>query len=117
MLAEAQVGTSGFAYREWIGTVYPRGATPSQLLPLYAQRLPAVEIASTYTRTPAAEQVASWVASVPPGFSFCLKAPNRVVLDLGLKGARALASFFEVIERLEDHLGPLLIQVPESVKA
>src|SRR4051812_5377141 len=117
MLGEAQVGTSGFAYREWVGSVYPRGATASQLLPLYAQRLPAVEIASTYTRTPAPEQVAAWAASVPPGFSFCLKAPNRVGLDLGLKGARALAGFFDLVEPLDDHLGPLLIQVPESVKA
>jgi uncharacterized protein YecE (DUF72 family) len=117
MLSEAQVGTSGFAYREWIGSVYPRGATASQLLPLYAQRLPAVEIATTYTRTPTTEQVAAWAASVPPGFEFCLKAPNRVGLELGLKGARSLGAFLEVVEPLEDHLGPLLVQVPESVKA
>src|SRR3954454_19197515 len=117
MLGEAQVGTSGFAYREWVGSVYPRGATTSQLLPLYAQRLPAVEIASTYTRAPAPDQVAAWAASGPPGFSFCLKAPNRVGFDLGLKGARILGGFLELIERLDDHLGPLLVQVPESVKA
>jgi uncharacterized protein YecE (DUF72 family) len=117
MLAEAQVGTSGFAYREWVGTVYPRGTVVSQQLPLYAQRLPAVEIASTYTRTPSPEQVASWAASVPPGFEFCLKAPNRVGLELGVKGARLLGGFLEVIEALDDHLGPLLVQVPESMKA
>src|SRR4051812_4362707 len=117
MLAEAQVGTSGFAYREWVGTVYPRGATASQLLPLYAQRLPAVEIAGTYTRAPTPDQVTACGAAVPPGFQFCLKAPARAGIDLGLKGARVLGGFLEVIERLEDHLGPLLIQVPESVKA
>src|ERR1700760_3538968 len=117
MLSEAQVGTSGFAYREWVGSVYPRGATASQLLPLYAQRLPAVEIATTYTRTPSQEQVTAWAAAVPPGFEFCLKAPNRVGLELGLKGARVLGSFLEVVEPLEDHLGPLLVQVPESLKA
>src|SRR5438477_112418 len=32
MLAEAHVGTSGFAYREWAGPVYPRGAPPAPLL-------------------------------------------------------------------------------------
>ncbi|HEX4383115.1 MAG TPA: DUF72 domain-containing protein [Myxococcales bacterium] len=117
MLSEAQVGTSGFAYREWVGSVYPRGATASQLLPLYAQRLPAVEIATTYTRTPTQEQVTAWAAAVPPGFEFCLKAPNRVGFELGLKGARVLGGFLDVVEPLEDHLGPLLIQVPESVKA
>jgi|SRR5476649_1149988 uncharacterized protein YecE (DUF72 family) len=117
MLSEVQVGTSGFAYREWVGTVYPRGAVASQLLPLYAQRLPAVEIASTYTRLPSLEQLAAWAASVPPGFEFCLKAPNRVGLELGLKGARALGAFLEAVEPLDDHLGPLLVQVPASVRA
>jgi len=117
MLAEAQVGTSGFAYREWVGTVYPRGATTTQLLPLYAQRLPAVEIAQTYNRMPSAEQFAAWAASVPLGFQFSLKAPNRVGLELGLNGARILGSFLDLVERLDDHLGPLLIHVPESVKA
>jgi uncharacterized protein YecE (DUF72 family) len=117
MLAEAQVGTSGFAYREWIGTVYPRGATTGQLLSLYAERLPAVEIATTFTRLPTADQVSAWAAAVPPGFEFCFKAPNRVGLELGVKGARGLGAFLELVERLEDHLGPILIQVPESVKA
>jgi uncharacterized protein YecE (DUF72 family) len=117
MLAEAQVGTSGFAYREWVGTVYPRGATTSQFLPLYAQRLPAVEIAQTYTRLPTAEQLSAWAASVPPGFQFCVKAPNRVGLELGVKGARILGGFLELVERLDEHLGPMLVQVPASVKA
>jgi uncharacterized protein YecE (DUF72 family) len=117
MLADAQVGTSGFAYREWIGTVYPRGATMAQLLSLYADRLPAVEIASTYTRAPTADQVAAWAAAAPPNFEFCFKAPNRVGLDLGVKGARMLGSFLELIEPLEEHLGPILVQVPESIQA
>ncbi len=47
MAGEARIGTSGFAYREWTGSVYPRVATSGQLLKFYAQRLHAVEIAST----------------------------------------------------------------------
>jgi uncharacterized protein YecE (DUF72 family) len=117
MLADAHVGTSGFAYREWIGTVYPRGSPASQLLPLYAERLPAVEIVTTYTRLPPLEQVAAWAQSVPPGFEFCFKAPNRIAHDLGLKGARGMAAFLDVVEPLGDHLGPILLQVPESVPA
>jgi uncharacterized protein YecE (DUF72 family) len=117
MLAEAHVGISGFAYREWVGPVYPRGSTAAQLLPLYAERLSAVEIVTTYTRLPSLEQIAAWAQSVPPGFEFCFKAPNRITHELGLKGARGLGAFLDLLEPLGDHLGPILLQVPESVPA
>lgn len=118
MPGDARVGTSGFAYREWIGSVYPRGAAPGQLLPIYAQRLSAVEI-STNARLPSPELLGSWAAAVPPGFQFALKAPNRVAHELGAGRAvaRSLGTFLDALERLGDNLGPLLVQVPETVKA
>ena len=118
MPGDARVGTSGFAYREWIGSVYPRGATQGQLLPIYAQRLSAVEI-STNARLPSPELLGSWASSVPPGFQFALKAPNRVAHELGAGRAvaRSLGTFLDALERLGDSLGPLLVQVPETVKA
>ena len=119
MLAEARVGTSGFAYREWVGTLYPQGATPSQMLPIYAQRLSTVEIASTYTKLPGPEQVAAWFESVPPGFEFALKAPNRVGHDLAAgKGAlRSMGPFLDAVEPLGAHLGPVLVHVPGALEA
>src|SRR5438270_12075705 len=101
MLAEARIGTTGFAYREWIGSVYPRGASAGQLLALYAQRLSAVEIVSTYTRLPSQEVLASWSAAVPAGFQFALKAPGRVSQELaaGRNGARSMGPFLEAVER------------------
>lgn len=118
MLGEARIGTSGFAYREWIGAVYPRGATPGQLLPLYAERLSTVEISSTNTRLPSPELLASWAASVPPGFQFALKAPSRAhELGAGKAVARSLGTFLDSLEGLGDALGPLLVQVPATVKA
>ena len=111
MLADARVGTSGFAYREWLGSVYPPEAEPSQLLPMYAQRLSGVEIA-----TLPAEQVEAWAASVPPSFQFAVKAPSRIGADLaaGKSASRALVPFLETAIRLGDALGPVLIQVPGS---
>lgn len=119
MLAEARIGTSGFAYREWIGSVYPRGATSAQLLPLYAQRLPAVEISSTSTRLPSPDLLASWAGAVPHGFQFSLKAPNRIGQELASgKGAgRSMAAFLDIAGALGEHLGPVLVQVPETAKA
>jgi uncharacterized protein YecE (DUF72 family) len=118
MLAEARVGTSGFAYREWLGSVYPRGATAAQLLPLYAERLPAVEIVSTFTRLPSTEQIAAWASSVPQGFQFALKAPARVSQDLaaGKAAARSFAAFLDAVSELGDRLGPVLVQVPDRLQ-
>jgi uncharacterized protein YecE (DUF72 family) len=119
MAGDARIGTSGFAYREWIGSVYPRGATQGQLLPMYAQRLSAVEIISSNTRVPSPELLESWAASVPQGFHFAVKAPSRVSHELGAGKAvvRAMTPFLDALERLGDNLGPMLVQVPESVKA
>ena len=119
MPGEARIGTSGFAYREWIGSVYPRGATTGQLLRLYAERLPAVEIASTNTRTPSPEMLSSWAASAPAGFHFALKAPNRAGHELGAGKAvaRALGPFLDAAEVLGENLGPVLVQVPLSVRS
>lgn len=119
MLAEARVGTSGFAYREWIGSVYPPGANPSDLLQYYARQLSTVEIAAPSGRVPQSEQLAAWSSAVPPGFQFALKLPARITADLRLaKGAgRALGTFIEAAEELGEHLGPILVQLPAGFPA
>ena len=117
MAGDVRVGTSGFAYREWMGTVYPAGASPGQLLPIYAQRLNAVEIAGT--RAPNPELLSAWAASVPPGFHFALKAPSRLGHEMmtGKALARAMIPFLDAAERLGEALGPMLVQVPHAIRA
>src|SRR5205085_1251176 len=92
---------------------------PGQLLPIYAERLSAVEIASTNTRAPDPELLSAWGASVPPGFQFALKAPGRLGQEMiaGKALARSMIPFLDAAERLGDALGPMLVQVPKSIKA
>ena len=101
-----------------MGSVYPRGTTAAQLLPLYAARLPAVEIVSSFTRMPSTEQIAAWATSVPQGFQFALKAPGRVSQDLaaGRGAAKSFGAFLAVVSELGDRLGPILVQVPDRLK-
>jgi uncharacterized protein YecE (DUF72 family) len=68
------VGTSGFGYPAWAPRFYPAGTRGEGLLPLYAARLPAVELNNTYYRQPAPQTVAAWCAATPPGFRFVVKA-------------------------------------------
>jgi uncharacterized protein YecE (DUF72 family) len=114
MLADARVGTSGFAYREWVGSIYPSGLTPAQMLSYYASQLATVEIAS---RLPTAETIAAWAQSVPPGFQFATRIPGRIDLRQARASARALEALLDALEPLGEHLGPVLVQVPQSVPA
>jgi uncharacterized protein YecE (DUF72 family) len=68
------VGTSGFGYPAWAPRFYPAGSRGGGLLPLYAARLPAVELNNTYYRQPSAETIAGWCTATPPGFRFVVKA-------------------------------------------
>jgi uncharacterized protein YecE (DUF72 family) len=114
MLAEARVGTSGFSYREWVGTIYPAGLSQSQMLAFYASQLGAVEIQS---RLPDEATLASWADAVPPGFEFALKLPGRVDVRAGRGAARAIGALLEVAAPLEPRLGPILIQLPHTATA
>jgi uncharacterized protein YecE (DUF72 family) len=114
MLAEARVGTSGFSYREWVGTVYPAGLTEAQTLALYGSQLGAVEI---QTRLPDAETLTTWAGVVPPGFEFALKLPGRVDVRAGRGAARAIGALLDVAAPLQQRMGPILVQLPHTVTA
>src|SRR5437879_5634388 len=114
MLAEARVGTCGFSYREWIGTIYPPGLTQTQMLALYGTQLSAVEIQA---RPPAGETLAQWAQSVPPGFQFALKLPSRVDARSGKALARSVGALLDAAAPLSDRLGPVLVQFPHTLTA
>ena len=71
-------GTSGFSYKEWRGSFYPEDAAPNDLLRLYAERLPAVEINNTFYRLPKTSVIETWASQVPPDFRFSIKASRRI---------------------------------------
>ncbi|WP_248340779.1 DUF72 domain-containing protein [Anaeromyxobacter paludicola] len=110
-------GTSGFSYLAWRGSFYPPKARPAELLPLYAARLPAVEINATFYRSPSARVLAGWRAQVPPGFAFALKGPQRITHAKRLAGVEEEASrFHAAAAALGPALGPVLWQLPPSFR-
>ena len=115
-MARLHVGTSGFSYREWRGTFYPRGLPAGRMLEHYAARLGGVELNGTFYRTPPAPTIASWAAAVPDGFRFCPKGHRGLTYSgaafdkVGL--ARTLAPIYRGLGR---SLGPVLLQFPPPV--
>jgi uncharacterized protein YecE (DUF72 family) len=113
-----QVGTSGFAFKEWVGPFYPQGTKAAGMLPYYAGTFPSVEVNYTFRRTPSASTLENWVASTPEGFTFACKAPMGITHFARLTGmaAERLTTFLEVVAPLGDRLGPVLIQCPPNLK-
>lgn len=110
-------GTSGFAYKEWKGIFYPADIKAAGMLSYYASKFNAVEINNTFYRMPTASVVAGWAEQVPPGFTFVLKAPQKITHFKRLKECDAEVDYFCTVARtLGSHLGPVLIQLPPNFK-
>ena len=112
-----RVGTSGYNFPEWKGTFYPARIKPAEMLPYYADRLSAVEVNYTFYRMPNARTVAGWMQAVPEGFTFVLKAPQRITHIARLRDVEdPLRYFTETIRPLGVRLGPILFQLPPNFK-
>jgi uncharacterized protein YecE (DUF72 family) len=76
-----KIGTSGFSYPDWIGTVYPENLPEREHLAFYAAEFPTVEINMTYYRVPAASTTQAWARRTPEGFLFSVKAFQGLTHD------------------------------------
>ena len=103
------VGASGFSYPSWRGGFYPPGLKANEFLRFYAERLPSVEINSTFYRLPARATFERWAETTPAGFRFAVKMNRRILWDAGLAGA-----FCERVRSLGDRLGPVRIVLAQK---
>ena len=112
------IGTSGWSYPEWKGGFYPEDMKADGMLPYYAQRFDGVEVNNTFYRLPKREVLQGWGEQVPAGFSFAIKASQRIThkAKLGPEAADAVAYLIEACGALGDGLGPILFQTPPWLK-
>lgn len=105
------LGTQGFSFDDWIGPFYPAGTSKTAYLEQYAERLPAVEIDSTFYGVPRATTVQKWRERTPPGFRFAAKFPKLIThekkLDRALGDAEA---FIGTMQVLGNKLAVLVLQ-------
>jgi len=112
-------GTSGFAYPSWKPDFYPPKLAAKDFLKYYATRLNAVEVNYTFRQLPKATTLENWVAATPDGFSFALKAHQRITHFNRLAQTEFNELFFRAIDplRAARRLGPVLFQLPPNFKA
>lgn len=110
------VGTSGFAYREWVGPFYPPGTKSTRMLGYYAGEFRSVEVNYTFRRTPTPSTLAGWKAQTPEGFVFALKANQGITHFARLVDAgERLERFLQSVVPLGERLGPVLFQCPPNL--
>jgi uncharacterized protein YecE (DUF72 family) len=89
----------------------------SKMLAYYVERFATVEINNTFYRMPNATTVAGWGAAAPAGFTYVLKAPQKITHFSRLRDVdQPLGFFCETARALGDKLGPLFFQLPPNFK-
>jgi uncharacterized protein YecE (DUF72 family) len=111
-----RIGTSGWQYRDWRATFYPRELTSAQWLEYYAAHFSTVEVNNTFYRLPNPETFGAWAGRVPAGFEFAIKASDYLTHYKRLRDPQ------EPVDRLLKHAAPMrshlavvLLQLPSSL--
>jgi uncharacterized protein YecE (DUF72 family) len=117
MIERVHIGTSGWSYKDWREKFYPIGLKSTDFLKYYAQTFSCSEINSSFYHLPRASTIAGWMQKVPKDFVFCPKMSRYLTHIKRLKEPEeSLSRFFEVFEPMKKQMGPVLIQLPPSLK-
>lgn len=113
-----RIGLSGWLYRGWRGSFYPKGLPQKRELAWAAARYGAIEINGSFYSLQRPESFARWYDETPRGFVFAVKGPRFITHMLKLRRARTpLANFLASgVLRLREKLGPVLWQFPEALR-
>jgi uncharacterized protein YecE (DUF72 family) len=112
------IGCSGFTYRHWKETFYPRDLPQSKWLEYYSSVFSSVELNVTFYRLPLTSTFAKWHNQTPPGFVFSLKGSRYITHNKRLlEVEEPLNRFFERALELKEKLKVVLWQFPPGFKA
>jgi uncharacterized protein YecE (DUF72 family) len=116
-LEKLRIGCSGWSYKDWEGIFYPRGLAAKDYLAYYSKVFDCVEIDSSFYRVPGQFMINQWWNNTPGGFIFSTKLPKKITHERKLVGSESnLVYFYSVLSKLKDKLGPVVIQLPPSIK-
>jgi uncharacterized protein YecE (DUF72 family) len=118
MAARALIGISGWRYAPWRGEFYPPGLPERDELRYAAECFPTIELNGSFYSLQRPEYYERWYAQVPPQFVFAIKGSRYITHMLRLRNVEnALANFFASgVLALDEKLGPLLWQLPPTLK-
>jgi uncharacterized protein YecE (DUF72 family) len=113
-----KIGTSGWQYRDWRGGLYPAGVPQRRWLEHYASQYLTVENNGSFYRLPPRATFESWRERTPADFIMTVKASRYLTHVRRLRDpAEPAARLLEAAAGLGPKLGPVLLQLPPTLKA
>jgi uncharacterized protein YecE (DUF72 family) len=110
------IGTSGWHYKHWHAAFYPEGLPKTEQLIFYATQFSTVEINASFYRLPTEKTVKSWRDKAPDDFIYAVKGSRLITHFKKLNDVdEALDVFMGRMAGLEEHLGPILWQLPPKL--
>lgn len=107
------IGTTGWAEKEWVGSIYPKGTKAADYLCQYAKIFDSIELNTTHYQIPNPLKINSWYDKSTSDFKFCPKLPRAISHHKGLgTGTENVLLFCQSIEGLKEKLGPCFLQLP-----
>jgi uncharacterized protein YecE (DUF72 family) len=107
------IGTTGWAEKEWVGSIYPKGTKPADYLGQYAKVFDSIELNTTHYQIPDPLKIERWYNTSAPDFKFCPKLPRAISHHKGLgNGTENVLLFCQSISGLKEKLGPCFLQLP-----
>jgi uncharacterized protein YecE (DUF72 family) len=111
------LGTSGWQYRDWRYSFYPKGVAQARWLEHYAERFATVELNNSFYRLPPPETFARWRARTPDDFVFAVKMSRYLTHVKRLREPQEpVERFFVSACELGPKLGPVLVQLPPTLR-
>src|SRR3954463_8268941 len=115
--AGVHVGCSGWGDKNWRGLLYPEGLPQKRRFERYAEEFDTVEINASFYRVPLASTFDGWREKAPPGFRYAVKVNRFITHMKKLRDCEdAVEQFIALARPLGETLGPLLYQLPPSLK-
>ena len=116
MNSRLMAGASGYSYKEWKGSFYPKDLRAAEMLSYYAKQFSTVEINGTFYSMQRPDAFGKWAEATPRDFVFAVKGPRFLTHMKRLNDAVApLGNFIASgVLRLGGKLGPILWQLPPN---
>ena len=107
------IGTTGWAEKDWVGSIYPKGTKPADYLSHYSKFFDSIELNTTHYQIPDPLKIERWYDKSAPDFKFCPKLPRAIShhKELG-SGTENVLLFCQSISGLKEKLGPCFLQLP-----
>lgn len=117
-MSKVYIGTSGWSYNHWLENFYPKNLSNKKWLEHYSKNLKTVELNASFYHLPTPQVFTNWYKNTPKNFLFSVKASRFITHVKKLNNCKQpLSKFIKSAKNLKEKLGPILFQLPPSLKA